>query len=365
MRKYWMSVAFLIVFSAISSSAQNKVENFYYSVKGRVEQNSGVKKVCVEYEIIGQKKEDCVAVKANSFSLRKDIIQPNSAKIRTDNAKIKPLKVFLGNTNFELKITDEINFVKKPQIQGEFEKLTVIDDIRPNYFALYGELGEKNDVQGLAKLSELFDSFKRTDLQIAYIYFKNNPQSPLSVYAFERFAFFQDDFSLLDNDFSGLPDWIKNSVTGKYISNKIEGAKAVAINKSAPIFSQTSADGKRIGLENFRGKYVLLDFWASWCAPCRKEHPEFIKIYQKYQAKNFEILSVSIDEDRNAWLNASKTDNIIWTNILDTKGTADEIAVKYGVQAIPANFLINPDGIIVGKNLKSEELKKRLADLFE
>lgn len=153
-------------------------------------------------------------------------------------------------------------------------------------------------------------------------------------------------------------------MSGKYIFSKIEGAKAVAINKIAPLFSNVN-ESKTINLQDFRGKYVLLDFWASWCVPCRQEHPEFIRIYQKYQAKNFEIVSVSIDEDKTAWLNASKDDKIIWTNVLDAKGQVNEIAVKYGVQAIPANFLLNPQGIIVAKNLKAKDLEKTLAELIK
>jgi peroxiredoxin len=342
--------------------AQNK---FYYSISGSIAKISNVKKVCVNYEIVGDKSEDCISVAANKFSLRKDIAQPTAATVSTDNAKINPIKIFLGNAGFILNISNEISFVTKPEIQNEFEKLIIVDNIRPNYFALYGELGEKNDTQGLEKLGELFESLKKSDINISYLYFKNNPKSLLSVYAFERFSFFQDDYSLLDKDFSDLPEWIKKSVTGKYVSNKIEGAKAVAIGKIAPSFSQTSVDGKTISLENFKGKYVLVDFWASWCVPCRKEHPNFLKTYEKYKAKNFEIVSVSIDEDKNAWINASKIDKINWTNLLDTKGQTNEVAVKYGVQAVPANFLIDSNGVIIAKNLDGEELEKTLAGLLK
>jgi thiol-disulfide isomerase/thioredoxin len=357
-----ITLVFVLVWSCLCVSAQDK---FYYSFSGNVTKFSNVKKVCVSYEIVGSKSEDCAAITGNKFSLRKDIIQPTSAIISTDNAKIKPLKVFLGNTDFVFNIGNEINFVTKPQIQTDFEKLIIIDSIRPNYFALYGELGEKNDTKGLAKLSELFESLKTSDLNIAYIYFKNNPKSLLSVYAFERFAVFQDDYSLLDKDFSQLPDWIKKSAVGKYVFQKIEGAKAVAINKPAPVFSQITLDGKTISLEDFKGKYVLLDFWASWCSPCRKEHPAFLKLSENYRNKNFEILSVSIDEDKDAWINALKADKLNWINILDTKGLANEIAVKYGVQSVPANFLINPNGVIIRKNLNAEALEKVLSDLIK
>ena len=364
MKKIALLVCYLLFLSLITF-AQNAEQSFYYSIKGSISKSANVKKVCVEYEIVGEKKEDCVAVKAGVFSLRKNIVQPNPAIIKADNPKLKPLKIFLGDTDFVFNIANEISFATKPKLQTEYEKLIVVDRIRPNYFALYSELGEKNDEKGLAKISELFESLKKSDINISYLYFKNNPKSLLSVYAFERFSFFQDDYSLLDKDFDSLPDWIKTSVTGKYVSNKIEGAKAVAIGKNAPGFSQNSIDGKLVNLSDFKGKYILLDFWASWCVPCRKEHPELLKIYNKYQSKNFEIISVSIDEDKNAWMNATLMDKINWTNLLDIKGLENEVAVKYGVQAVPANFLINPTGVIIAKNLKSETLEKTLADLLK
>jgi thiol-disulfide isomerase/thioredoxin len=360
MRKIILILVFAVF--CLSIVAQDK---FYYSISGNITKTANVKKICVNYEIVGEKNEECFPVKATKFTFRSSLSQPTVAIISTDNAKIKPLKIFLGNTDFVFNISGEINFVIKPKLQTEFENLVIVDTIRPNYFQLYGELGEKNDVEGLSKVGELFESLKKSDINISYIYFKNNPKSLLSVYAFERFSFFQDDYSLLDKDFSKLPDWIKKSAVGKYVFNKIEGSKAVLIGKVAPDFSQNPIDGKTVSLENFKGKYVLVDFWASWCIPCRKEHPTFLKIYENYKIKNFEIVSVSIDEDKTAWINASKADKISWTNLLDAKGQANEIAVKYGVQAVPANFLIDPNGVIIAKNLNGETLEKTLADLLK
>jgi hypothetical protein len=169
-----IKTALIIFVFCVFSFAQDK---FYYSVSGSVTKKSNVKKICVSYEIVGDKKEECFAIKANKFNFRSNLIQPTAAIISTDNAKIKPLKIFLGNTDFTFKITDEINFVTKPKLQTEFENLVIVDSIRPNYFELYGELGEKNDVQGLEKLSELFESLKKSDINISYLYFKNNPKS--------------------------------------------------------------------------------------------------------------------------------------------------------------------------------------------
>ncbi len=109
----------------------------------------------------------------------------------------------------------------------------------------------------------------------------------------------------------------------------------------------------------------MLDFWASWCGPCRKEHPNLIKAYEQYSSKNFVIISVSLDDNKNSWLDAIKQDKISWTQISDLKGQQNKIAINYGVQTIPVNFLISPDGIIIGKDLSGQLLFDKLNVLLK
>jgi peroxiredoxin len=140
-----------------------------------------------------------------------------------------------------------------------------------------------------------------------------------------------------------------------------------AIGTKAPAFTMNDTLGKPVSLSQFRGKYVLIDFWASWCAPCRVENPNLVRAYQRYKGKGFEIVGVSLDDakQKNAWLAAIHTDGIYWTQLSDLLGWKNAVAQLYGVKSIPQNFLIDPDGIILDKGLRGNELTEVLEKLFK
>jgi peroxiredoxin len=131
-------------------------------------------------------------------------------------------------------------------------------------------------------------------------------------------------------------------------------------------FMQNDTTGKAVKLSDFRGQYVLVDFWASWCKPCRAENPNLLAAYKKFKDKNFTILGVSLDEERSrrAWLGAVQKDSLPWTQVSDLQGFKSKAAEMYGVTAIPSNFLIDPSGKIIARNLRGEELEKKLETLF-
>lgn len=137
------------------------------------------------------------------------------------------------------------------------------------------------------------------------------------------------------------------------------------IGTTLPEITLPSPDGNDVSLANFKGKYVLLDFWASWCAPCRKENPNLIKIYRKYHAKGFEIFQISLDKYKDEWIAAIKKDNLPWTHASDLKYWESPITKLYAIKAIPANFLLDKEGKIIAKNLKSEDLEKKLAEIIK
>ena len=143
-------------------------------------------------------------------------------------------------------------------------------------------------------------------------------------------------------------------------------ARKTGIGRPAIEFSQKDTSGNLISLSSFRGKYLLLDFWASWCGPCRAENPNVVNMYNQYEGKCFTVLGVSLDQPngREKWIKAIHDDKLTWTHVSDLQFWNNAVAVQYGIQAIPQNLLIDPQGKIIGKNLRGEDLQKKLAEIF-
>lgn len=165
--------------------------------------------------------------------------------------------------------------------------------------------------------------------------------------------------------FNGLSPRLKNTETAKKLAAKLDKTKKTTIGVMAADFSQPDVNGKKITLSSFKGKYVLLDFWASWCGPCRAENPNVLKAYNEFKDKNFDVFAVSLDDKKENWLKAVKDDAMPWTQVSDLMGWKNKAAAIYAITAIPQNFLINPDGKIIASNLHGEALVKKLRELIK
>ncbi len=197
-------------------------------------------------------------------------------------------------------------------------------------------------------------------------FIKNNPQSYLSLNSLLQFL---DDPTMaaeIVGLFNGLSSEVKATKLGSMLALKFEAEMKTAIGAMAMDFTQNDQNGKPVKLSDFKGKYVLIDFWASWCGPCRNENPNVVAAYQKYKDKNFTVLGVSLDKPdaKDAWLKAIADDKLTWTQVSDLKFWQNEVAVKYGIQSIPANFLIDPTGKIIAKGLREEALHLKLKELL-
>ena len=146
---------------------------------------------------------------------------------------------------------------------------------------------------------------------------------------------------------------------------QVEEDASAPMGKVIPDFEQADASGKMVNIKSFRGKYVLIDFWASWCGPCRGENPNVVAAYNKYKNKNFTVLGISLDKDKNAWLAAVQKDGLTWTQLSDLKFWSNAVAQQFRIQSIPQNFLIDPNGVVIGKNLRGEALEAKLESVIK
>ncbi len=163
-----------------------------------------------------------------------------------------------------------------------------------------------------------------------------------------------------------------DDIKGKFAGNlavaqfvkHMELVKPVSVGRTAPDFSITGLDGKTIKLADYKGKYVMLDFWASWCVPCRKENPNVVKLYQQYHAKGLNIIGISLDENKASWQKAINDDHLTWTHGSELQNFNGATVQRYQVQAIPSNFILGPDGKIIAKNVTGNDLAVFFAKTF-
>ena len=189
---------------------------------------------------------------------------------------------------------------------------------------------------------------------------KKYPDSPVAAFYLYRYFTYQLSLTELKAAREKMAPSLNTCPYVIDLDNIIVQLENVQIGKVAPEFSLPDTAGVSVSLSDFRGQYVLIDFWAAWCPPCRRENPNIVKTYQEFKDKNFTIIGISLDYNKASWLKAIADDQLTWTHLSDLKFWDSEIPALYGVRGIPANILLDPEGVIIAKNIEGEELPNTL-----
>ena len=172
------------------------------------------------------------------------------------------------------------------------------------------------------------------------------------------------DFQFLDSLMAGLDNKYPNMKTIISLRQQLDELRVLSVGQPAPEIALPNPDGEIVKLSDLRGKYVLIDFWAAWCKPCRDENPNIVRLYHEYKDNGFEVFGVSLDRTKEAWVEAIEDDGLVWTQVSDLKYFNSEAAAIYQINAIPATYMIDPDGNILAKDLRGIGLENKLKELF-
>lgn len=213
------------------------------------------------------------------------------------------------------------------------------------------------------KWEQIFDELDEEYVQYILDYANANNNCVVSAYVVLRNAFYFDetDIEPVVNNFDPS---ITNSVYVKSLTERVEILKNVAVGKPAIDFTMNDANGNPVTLSSQYGKYLLVDFWASWCSPCRAENPNIVAIYKDFNAKGFDVFGVSFDDDKDKWLKAVADDDLTWSHVSDLQGWGNTAGKLYAINSIPSNILLDPEGNIIAKNLRGEDLRNKITELL-
>ncbi|WP_259014417.1 TlpA disulfide reductase family protein [Emticicia fluvialis] len=356
--KTFCLVSLIILFPVVSLSQS-------FQLNGKID-NCHNRWVYIE-EVNKNTKSDSALCKSNQFSLTGSISEPKLVRL-TVNGSDSWVDFFLEKGTINITTQKDslwkISFTNSPlnQLYQNFNTHSA-NPIRMKlveFSIKKNNLIQPQDSVQITLVNNAIDSLYNQSVKNIISFIEENNDSFLSLYYLE-YQYGAIGIPKSIQLFSALREDIRITPTGQRLIEKLNKIGILQINDQAPAFVLKDMQGKELSLSQLAGKKVLLNFWASWCGPCRKEHPELVKIYERLKSKNIEFISISTDEDITNWKEAVKKDKLHWPQLIDKKDTKGlTIANKYGIYGIPANIIIDENGKVIAKDINLKDIDKFL-----
>lgn len=365
-----------IITSALFTIACNNLEDNEYLVSGSANGIENGKKVFIEVQTeTGVIAKDTGVVENGKFELKGIIESAELGFVRIENENFS-IPFILENGNIKMDIaTDSIQNTKISGTKNndkfqEFNNESFIvtkkrSKFEKNNVKRIEEAKQKRDTATIKMIMKEYNSFQDEMNNVSKKFIKNNPDALLSVLLLENFLMRQYlTPEEVKTHYDGLNSELKDSKYGKKIKSALDSMLVVGTGKAAPNFSGPSPDGKTISLKESLGKVTIIDFWASWCGPCRAENPNVVALYNEFHPQGLNIIGVSLDKDDAKWKEAITKDGLTWPHVSNLKFWQEPIAKLYNVQSIPATFILDEKGNIVAKDLRGDALRTKVKELL-
>lgn len=316
-----------------------------------------------QYLVDGKPKADTVQTKGGKFTWIADMPEPQKVYIAFPERWAE----FFAEEG-KIVISGEADSLHRLQVSGSAlqdeadayqESLKDLTDQEMPLYRQYGNVSKEEQ----RDLEEKLEQIRNEKRARARQYIVANPKSFFSFDLVNERAM-MGSYENVKPLYDLLDPALQESRQGKTLAERLTVLKRSTIGESMLNFTQNDTEGNPVHFSDFKGKYVLVDFWASWCGPCRAENPNVLKEYQKYKEKGFTVIGVSLDDKADRWKKAIEEDGMPWTQVSDLKGWENEVSTYYGIRGIPSTLLVDPEGKIIAKDLRGELLAKKLEELF-